>query len=80
MNLLLELREKHGLNKVQMAKRLRIAKSYYSMLENGERPISKNIAIKLHEEFNVPFESSFSGLEVHIMQTNNQKNHEATGT
>lgn len=69
MELLIKLREKHGLTKAQMAKRLQIAKSYYSMLENDERLISKNIAIRLHKEFGIPFEASFLGPEVHNKTT-----------
>ena len=42
-----------------MARKLGIAKSYYTMLENEDRAISKNVGIKLHEEFGLSLEEIF---------------------
>lgn len=70
MDLLKTTRVKHGLNKVEMARKLGIAKSYYTMLEKGERCISKNIGIKLHEHFGIPLEDIFLQAQVHDEETN----------
>ena len=59
MNILHKVRTKYGLNKVEMARKLGIAKSYYTMLENEDRAISKNVGIKLHEEFGLSLEEIF---------------------
>ncbi len=59
MNLLQLIRESNMLTKTQMAHRLQISKSYYSMLEKGERRISLMVGKRLHEEFKVPLEDIF---------------------
>ncbi len=69
MNILKQLRTEHGLNMTQMAKRLDIAKSYYSMLESGTRDISKSIAIKIHREFRVPLDILLLSKPVHSCET-----------
>ncbi len=69
MNILKQLRIEHGLNMTQMAKRLDIAKSYYSMLESGTRDISKSIAIKIHREFCVPLDMLLLPKSVHSSKT-----------
>lgn len=56
MNILKFIRLQHGLNGSQMARRLGISKSYYSMLERGIREPSKNVAVRIHREFHVPLE------------------------
>lgn len=59
------LRETNKLTKTQMAKKLRIAKSYYSMLEKGDRRISLLVGRRIHEEFGVPLEDIFFVQQVH---------------
>ncbi|MDI6872506.1 MAG: helix-turn-helix transcriptional regulator [Bacillota bacterium] len=56
MEVLRRIRELHGLNKTQMAHKLGITKSYYTMLEKGERPVSKRVALAAYEAFGVPLE------------------------
>lgn len=58
MNLFHNIMEIHTLKSMDLAKRLDISESYLSMLLNGERNISKNIALKLHREFKIPLEAS----------------------
>lgn len=53
MNILKKIRLENELKAVDMAKELNISKSYYSMLESGERELSKNIAISLKKKFGV---------------------------
>jgi plasmid maintenance system antidote protein VapI len=43
--------------KNEMAKRLSISKSLYSMIINGQLPISKRVAIEVHNQFGVSLES-----------------------
>ena len=64
MNLFHKIMESHDLKSMELAKKLDISESYLSMLLNGERNISKNIALKLHHEFKIPLEVSLC-LEVH---------------
>lgn len=56
MNILKKIMAKEGLNKTQMAERLEISKSYFSMIINGQHGISKNMAKKIHDTFGVPYE------------------------
>lgn len=72
MGILQEIMIVHQLKPLEMAKRLKVSKSYFSMLLNGERPISKNIALKLNNEFGVPLEVSLC-LEVHAVETNTNR-------
>ncbi|MBP2629512.1 MAG: helix-turn-helix protein [Firmicutes bacterium] len=58
VNILKDTRKNYNLKAIDMAKELNISKSYYSMLEKGERPISKNVAMKLKERFHVNLEVS----------------------
>lgn len=64
MNILEQIRTEHGLRKIQMAKRLGITKGYYSMLSNDDCPLSKNVAIKVHQEFGIPLEQLLCRPEV----------------
>ena len=59
VNVLRKVRTKCGLNKVEMARKLDISRSYYTMLENEDRAISKRLGIKLHEQFGLPLEEIF---------------------
>ena len=59
MNVLRKVRTQYGLNKVQMARKLDISRSYYTMLENEDRAISKRLGLKLHEQFGLPLEEIF---------------------
>lgn len=68
LNILEQVRKNNKLNKVQMARRLGIGKSYYSMLLKGDRGISKNIALRLQKEFDVPLEVSLCP-SVHAEET-----------
>ena len=56
MHLLEKAREKHGLKKVQMAQKLGISKSAYSMIIHGQLGISKKVALKAFEVFGIPLE------------------------
>lgn len=69
MEILKKLRKQQGLNKTQMAKKLGIAKSYYTMLENGQREISKSLAIRIHDEFGIPLETLLLPNQVHRPET-----------
>jgi transcriptional regulator with XRE-family HTH domain len=67
--LLRQIEIDHGLSFQQMAEKLGISKSYYSMLKNGTRPISKNIALIINREFKVPLEELLLRPQVHISKT-----------
>ncbi|HAY20710.1 MAG TPA: hypothetical protein DCY27_00775 [Desulfobacterales bacterium] len=56
MHELEKIREKLQINKTEMARRLRISKSNYSMIIHGQHGISKRVALKAHEQFGVPLE------------------------
>lgn len=70
MNVLIKIEEETGKKPKDMAEILGITKSYYSMLRNDVRPISKEIALKIHEAFDVPLEEIFFGLAVNAGLTN----------
>lgn len=48
-------RYKEGLTQVQLSKRLKIPQSHISAMENGSRPIGKNMAKKLAKIFNTDY-------------------------
>lgn len=50
---LMELREKSGYSHMQMAKMLGISKSYYWLVEKGERNIYYDLAKKIAAIFNM---------------------------
>jgi DNA-binding XRE family transcriptional regulator len=56
MHKLEQLRWKLQLSKTEMARRLGISKSNYSMIIHDQHGISKRVAFKAHEEFCVPIE------------------------
>lgn len=64
MNLFHHIMESQDLKSKELAKKLDISESYLSMLLNGERNVSKNIALKLHHEFKIPLDVSLCS-EVH---------------
>jgi len=71
MHVLEQIRIKDKLKKVQMAERLGIAKSYYSMIIKDNKPLSKNVAVKIHCEFGIPLEELLYP-EVHAEETNHK--------
>jgi len=56
INLWERIENENNLNSSEVAYRLNISKSYYSMLKNRNRNVSKNVAIKIHQEFNISLE------------------------
>jgi transcriptional regulator with XRE-family HTH domain len=56
MHKLEQVRQELNISKTEMAKRLRTSKSNYSMIINGYHGVSKKVAIKAFEEFNIPIE------------------------
>lgn len=66
MHKLEQLRQKLQISKSEMARRLGVSKSNYSMIIHGQHGISKKVALKVHEEFGVPIED----LLRHEVQTN----------
>ncbi|MBP2638749.1 MAG: helix-turn-helix protein [Firmicutes bacterium] len=68
MSVLEAVRTSNNLSKMEMAQRLKIGKSYYSMLSRGQRNITKSIALRLEDEFGVPLCISLRP-EVHGMET-----------
>lgn len=72
MTVLKELEKKHKLKPVEMAQVIGISKSYYSMLRSGERPISKNVAIQLRQQFGIMLDDSLCPA-VHEVKTNDDQ-------
>lgn len=58
MNILVDIETKFNLKSREVADRLSVSKSYYSMLRKGERAISKNVALRLKEVFGVELDIS----------------------
>lgn len=56
MHKLEQIRKKLGISKTEMARKLDISKSNYSMIIHGHHGISKRVAIKAYEEFGIPIE------------------------
>ena len=50
------IRQQFQISKTEMARRLGISKSNYSMIIHDEHGISKKVALKAHKEFDVPLE------------------------
>lgn len=69
MSILINLEQIHRLKPVKMAEALGISKSYYSMIRNGDRPISKSIAIRLKDSFGIKLDDSLCP-SVHGRETN----------
>lgn len=68
MNAIKMVMDREKLRSIDMAERLKISKGYCSMLLNGDRPVSKSLAIRLRDQFGVPFEVSLCP-EVHGSNT-----------
>lgn len=47
-----DIRDNHHFTMEQMSKKIGISKSYYSMLEKGERNLSYDLAVKIASVFN----------------------------
>jgi plasmid maintenance system antidote protein VapI len=75
MHKLEQLRLKLQISKTEMAQRLGISKSNYSMIIHGRHGISKKVALKVHEEFGVPIEDLLYP-QVQTNATKQQKGHE----
>jgi transcriptional regulator with XRE-family HTH domain len=58
--LLEKLRIELGLKKKEMAQKLGILPSYYSMVIRSREPVSKNVAFRAYEEFGAPLEKLLS--------------------
>ncbi|HHV61113.1 MAG TPA: helix-turn-helix transcriptional regulator [Firmicutes bacterium] len=56
MHKLEQIRERLQINKSEMARRLGISKSNYSMIIHGQHGISKRVALTIHQKFGVPLE------------------------
>ncbi|MDR3600235.1 MAG: helix-turn-helix transcriptional regulator [Desulfosporosinus sp.] len=54
-----KLRERLGITKAEMISRLGITRNYYSMIANGERPISMKLGIKIRDEFGISLDIIF---------------------
>jgi transcriptional regulator with XRE-family HTH domain len=70
VNILIQIEQQTGLKPKDMANKLGITKSYYSMMKNNVRPISKEVAIKIHEIFKIPLENIFFTHRVNGALTN----------
>ncbi len=67
-----------GITQEQMAKLLGYkSKSHYCMIENGQRGISVEIALRICEILNKSVEELFDAVEVHDTPTSKQTNGEA---
>lgn len=78
MNVLIKIEKDTGLKPKDIANKLGITNSYYSMIKNNIRPISKEMAIKIHELFKIPLDDIFFNLGVNRRLT--KDNQAATGT
>ncbi|MBC7340863.1 MAG: helix-turn-helix transcriptional regulator [Clostridia bacterium] len=56
MHKLEQIRNQLQISKTEMAKRLGISKSNYSMIIHGQHGLSKRVALKVYQEFNIPLE------------------------
>lgn len=62
--LLKGLRYREGLNQVKFAKKLGLTQSYISIIENGKRPISKKLAKKIQDIFNLDYKIFYKKGEI----------------
>lgn len=53
---LIKYREEKGLLKKEMARKLKVSESYYNLIENGKRDVSKRFMISLVAESGMPTE------------------------
>ena len=56
MHKLEQIRQQLQISKTEMARKLGISKSNYSMIIHSQHGISKRVALKTHEEFGVSLE------------------------
>lgn len=68
MHILEQIRKDNGLTKKTIMKKLEIGCSYYSMLVNGKRGISKSLGFKISKEFGIPLEEVFLSDSFHNMR------------
>lgn len=80
MNILNRIENDTGLKAKDIADKLGITRAYYSMIRNDIRPISKDVAIKIHEVFKIPLEEVFFAIEVNGELTDEVKGTNPTGT
>jgi len=75
MHILEKIRRDRNLSKEEIMKKLGIAGSYYSMLVNGKRGISKSLAFNISKEFGLSLEEVFFSDSFHV--TRNGREHKA---
>ncbi|MDD2297636.1 MAG: helix-turn-helix transcriptional regulator [Sphaerochaetaceae bacterium] len=63
-----KIRQQLNITKTEMAKRLGVSKSNYSMIIHGQHGISKRVALKAHKEFGISLEELFFA-QVHPDET-----------
>ncbi len=73
MNIFLRLEEELNLKPIEMANKLNVSKSYYSMIRKGERSVSKNVSLKIKDTFGIALDVSL-GNAVHNKQTEDDNN------
>jgi len=74
MHKLEQIRKKLQITKTEMAVKLGMSKSNYSMIIHGQQGISKKVALKIYEEFGVPLE------ELLRFKVQPEETNEPTGT
>jgi len=62
-----------GITKPEMISRLGITRNYYSMLANGERPISMKLGIKIRDEFGISLDTIFFSEHVNSLLQSDEK-------
>jgi len=68
-----QLRKMLGITKPEMISRLGITRNYYSMLANGERPISMKLGIKIRDEFGISLDTIFFSEHVNSLLQSDEK-------
>lgn len=71
MHKLEQIRQQLQISKTEMANRLNISKSNYSMIIHGQHGVSKRVALKAHKEFGISLDELFclQTHEVHVDET-----------
>jgi plasmid maintenance system antidote protein VapI len=69
MHKLEQIRQQLQINKTEMADRLGISKSNYSMIIHGQHGVSKRVALKAYKEFGISIEELFCS-QFHTDKTN----------
>ena len=70
MNILGRLEKETGQKPSQIMRKLGISKAYYSMIKNDKSSVSKNLAIKIHQEYSIPLEEILIRITVNDTLTN----------